>query len=297
MKSRKFLALALTILLLAAMFAGCSSKDYAGENMEVAPVVPGDGGIYDSGADVEKPAVTDRKLIRRITMNAETENLDTMLSDIDARVAQLGGYVESREVRGGSTYSEYSGSRSAHLVIRIPAEKLDELTQHVESVGNVTYTSETTEDVTLSYVAIESRMKALQAEEERLLALIDEAANLTELLELEERLTEVRTELEKVISQLRVYDNLVDYGTVELYLDEVQTLTPKEEPGFWQRISTGFGNSMKNLGIILRELVIFFVVCIPYLIPVAVVTVVVLVIVKLTSRKKKAPKHQNPNQT
>lgn len=288
MKCKKIIALLLAAFLIAGVFAGCSanSKDrYVGGNAEAAP----DDGIYDSNSG-SSSVVTDRKLIRRITLNAETEDMDTLLSGIDAKVAELGGYVESREVRTGSRYASYEQSRYATLTIRIPADRLDEFVGHVGDVSNVTSTSESSEDVTLDYVATESRMKALRAEEERLLALIDEAANLSELLSLEKRLTEVRTELERVTSQLNLYDNLVDYGTVNLSISEVKEYTPTEEPGFWERISTGFATSMKNLGIILKELIIFFVCAIPYLIPLAVIAGIVLLIIKLVTRKKKAPK-------
>lgn len=293
MKCKKLLALLLAALLLTASFAGCAaeSKDsYAGGSSEAAP---GDG-IYDSGSGTSN-VVTDRKLIRRISLDAETEDMDTLLGSLDAKVAELGGYVESRSVRSGSNYASYKQNRYATLTIRIPAERLDEFVTHVGGISNVTSSSENTEDVTLNYVATESRMKALQAEEERLLALIDGAANLSELLELEKRLTEVRTELERVTSQLKLYDNLVDYGTVDLSISEVVQYTPTEEPTFWERISTGFTDSLKNLGVILTELVIFFVCALPYLIPLAVIGGIVLLIVKLVSKKKKGP--QPPQNT
>ena len=155
--------------------------------------------------------------------------------------------MENREVYTGSRYSSYRSDRNANLTVRIPKDKLDEFVSHVENESNVTSSNETSDDVTLSYVATQSQMTALQKEEERLLALIDKAANLTELLELEKRLTEVRTELENVTSQLLLYDNLVDYGTVDISISEVQTLTPVEEPGFWTRITTGFMESLHKM--------------------------------------------------
>jgi Flp pilus assembly protein TadB len=161
---------------------------------------------------------------------------------------------------------------------------------HVGSESNVTSTNETSDDVTLSYVATQSRMTALQKEEARLLELIDKAANLTDLLELEKRLTQVRTELENVTSQLLLYDNLVDFGTVNVNVREVQKLTPVEEPGFWQRITTGFTESLENLWIFLQELAIFLVVASPYLVTIGAVAFVTVLIIRLSIRRKRAAK-------
>ena len=301
MNSKKRIALLLTVLMLTSVLAGCSaaSKDVAmdSERWE-APMENGSydataDGIYDSTTTNKAPAVTDRKLIRKISMRTETEDMDALLSAIDSKVSALGGYMEKREVYTGSRYSSYSASRNASLTIRIPKDKLDEFVAHVENESNVTSSNESTDDVTLSYVATQSRMTALQKEEARLLSLIDEAANLTELLELEKRLTQVRTELENVTSQLLLYDNLVDYGTIDVSISEVQKLTPVAEPGFWTRITGGFMESLRNLWTFLKELAIFLVVSLPYMIPVAVVVLVIVFSIRHSIRKRRKARAKN----
>lgn len=158
----------------------------------------------------------------------------------------------------------------------------------VSGVSNIISATETSDDVTLQYVATESRLKVLQAEEERLLEFLSQAENVSEMLEIESRLTEIQAELESVTSQLKVHDNLVDYGTVTLRIDEVKeyTVVEEEEPTLRQKVSAGFSESMKNLGKILEALLVFFVSCLPYLIPVAVIAVAVLLIIKLSRKRK-----------
>ena len=295
MKHRKLLALLLAALFVGCLFAGCSA-DNSGMYAEGYMDATASGNdIYDTGS-TGSVAVTDRKLIRRIGLKAETEDLDQLMTSIEQKVTALGGYMEDRQVYTGSTYASYEQRRYANLTIRIPAERLDEFVNHVEDVSNVTASTETAEDVTLKYVATESRMKALQAEENRLLALIDKAANLTELLQLESRLTQVRTELEEVTSMLKLYDNLVDYGTVELEITEVKVLTPTEEPGFGQRITEGFKESTENLWIFMKEFVIFIVCVVPYLLPPLIIGGAVLLIIKLSGRKKKPKKMPFPTE-
>ena len=306
MMIKKMTALALAVLMLVSVLAGCAKSADTQMGYE-APMENGSytvGEIYDSvtadkslmeSDDMEtenvSQGVTEQKLIRRISIDAETSDLDSLLSAIDGKVALLGGYIQSRNVYTGSWYSGRNARRNATLTLRIPKDRLDEFVSHVENTSNVTSSNETTDDVTLTYVATQSRMTALQKEETRLLGLIDKAANLTELLELEKRLTEVRTELESVTSQLLLYDNMVDYGTITLSIQEVEVLTLTQEPSFWGRISTGFVTSLQNLWNFLQEAAIFLVVASPYILSVGVIAVVAILIIRRKCRKHpKAPK-------
>ena len=111
---------------------------------------------------------------------------------------------------------------------------------------------------------------------------------MSDLLQIEARLTEVRTELEEVASRLRLYDNLVDYGTVTLSVTEVQVFTVVEEETVWQRITRGFAKNLKGLGNGIVEFVIFLVVSLPYLVPLAAVVTLVVVLARRRRAKKKA---------
>lgn len=86
----------------------------------------------------------------------------------------------------------------------------------VSEIGNVTQKNESVEDVTLQYVDVESRKKALETEQERLMELLSSAENMEDLLAIESKLSEVRYELENYGSQLRMLDNQIDYSTVNV---------------------------------------------------------------------------------
>lgn len=183
-------------------------------------------------------------------------------------------------------------NRWAELTIRIPAEKLDQFTETVKDNANVTSATETADDITLSYVAVESRVKALETEQTRLLELLSGAENMTEILQIEERLTNVRTELEEVTSQLRVYDNQVSYGTVYLTLREVKEYTEEEPEGFFARIGRGLTESIKDIGNGFVEVVIFLIVASPYLVLIALAVFVAVQISKRYNKKKTAKKEK-----
>jgi hypothetical protein len=278
MKKIRLLALLLCLTLL---FTGCAAASAPkGEAMNNAVANPEAGnGIYNEGEKTENVTGIEenRKLIRTITMEAETSDLDQILADLDAQLAALGGFVQNKSVQNGRGGS----ARHATLTLRIPADKVDLFVDHVEGATNILSSNETAEDVTLKYAATESRIKALETKEARLLELMTQAKDLQDLLTLENQLATVRQELETVKSQLKLYDSLIDYGTIKLTVWEVREYTvveEEEEPTAWQRIGNGFVNSVKGVWHIVTEIFIFLVVALPYLVIPGVILAIVLVV-------------------
>jgi len=307
MKLRKLLSVTLTLLLAIALLAGCSApmsanKGQAFDEGYVSNRAPGEAADAVLNESVSKPsagtsqtgALQNQKLIKTVRMNAETEDLDTLLAQIDTRITELNGYVEARQVYNGNANS--SRSRYADLTVRIPVASLNQFVNHVSDVSNIVSSSEDTQDVTLSYVATESHIKALKTEETRLLELLAKAENMNDLLLIESRLTEVRSELEKYTSQLRLYDNLVDYGTIHLNLQEVKRYTVVDDPEtVWERIGSGFMESLQDLGDFGVELFVFLIVALPYLVLIAAVAVGVILLIKHRNGKKKKAQQQEEN--
>ena len=240
----------------------------------------------DSAAGLTAPAQSDRKLIRTVSMAAETENYDTLIPALEEKLTALGGYTESRQT---GTYG--STRRWSSMTIRIPADNLSAFVTHVSKNANVLSTSEETKDVTLQYVDTESKITALETEQARLLELLAGAQNLSEILEIEARLSDVTYELERYASQKRSYDNQITYATVRLPVEEVEVLPPEEEPSVFDRIRTGFTSSLHGVSDGLVNLFVLLVAGAPYLLVYgAVIGVILAVSSRIRKRKqKKAP--------
>lgn len=313
-KNIRILAVIFTFAVLLGCFAGCSAAPKAENSLSAERYDSVYDGVYDSmemenvqlEGKVEAPSageaassVMAQKLIRTMSLEVETEALDNLLAALETKIQALGGYVENRNVRNGGTYNNRT-YRYANLTVRIPVEELDGFVEHVKGASNVLTHQESAEDVTLKYVATKSRITALETEQQRLLELLAKAENMSDLLMIEERLTNVRAELEQVTSQLRLYDNLVDYGTVKLSITEVQEFTVvEEEQTVWQRIGEGFMNSLKGVGIAIREIFVFVIVSAPYLVLIAAAVAVTVLLCKKHRRKKaekRAAKRQLPPQ-
>ena len=285
MKFRKVILLILSVLLLLGL-AGCGTT---ADNAMSSGSPSGDFIVKEETAlDAESTVALpeNRKLIQTVDMRVETENLDTVLQQIDSRIAQLGGYIESSYVQNGSAYSGQR-YRSATITVRIPSQELEAFIDKVGQITNVVSSQKKVEDVTLNYVATESRMKALEAEEARLLELMTKAETLDDLLTVEKRLTEVRTELEEVTSALRVFDNQVDYATLHLSIEEVKEYTDVSEPdNIWDRIRKGFDENLEGVGDFFVELFVTLVVSIPYIVLIGVFVLAIVLPVRIRKRKK-----------
>ena len=300
MKKRSF-ALLLAALMVAALFGGCGASSEAYDNgmmkEEAAVEAPAAGEFYGTTADSNsmKAETGSQKLIRRVNMEAETEDLQAVLSQVTAKVTELGGYIESQQLSNGSAYASYR-RQSVNMTIRIPADRLAEFTSQVEGISNVVNYSESAEDVTLQYVDTESRVRALEVEQERLLALLEKAENLKDLLEIEGRLTDVRYELERYASQLRALDNKIDYATVSLYINQVKVYTEVEPQTAWQRIGSGFKKNLRNIGENLTDFFVWTVTYSPQLLFWAAAITALVVLVKRKFRKIPVKKAKMPKQ-
>lgn len=306
MKMKTYVSLFLAVLMLCGILAGCGSstagttafnskaRSYdsaaAVEEYAVAETMAA-GSLAENGTATSTALPESRKWIITVDLYAETDDLDALTAALDEKITALNGYVEDQSVYNGSTYANRR-YRSANLTIRIPAEDVDKFAEEVGGISNVVSKSKNLEDVTLRYVATESRMTALQTEEARLLELLAQAETMSDLLEIEARLTDVRYELESVTSQKRLYDNQIDYATIYLTIEEVQEYTPVEEPTLWERISGGFTDSLKGLGEGALDLLVWVITSSPYLVVFIGIALVVLLLVKrvrkINTKKKNA---------
>lgn len=236
-----------------------------------------------------------RKWIITVDMSVETEDLDALQTELDKKITSLKGYVEDQSVHNGSAYASRR-YRSANLTVRIPAEKVDQFTEEVEGIANVVSNNLRREDITLRYVSTETRVKALETEQTRLLELMEQAETMEDLLTIEARLTEVRYELENHASQLRLYDNQIDYATIYLYIEEVQKFTPIAEPTLWERITDGFSDSLEGLGESLENLLVFVIMAAPFLLVYGGVALVIFLVVRKITKGRKSKKAAKQNE-
>ena len=302
MKGKKIISLLLALMVLLTACSGSSmaqKADYAvREEMAMeAPAMTADNAMLNASGHSSSVTVPEnRKWIITVDMNAETDDLDTLLAALDERILSMNGYVENQNIYNGSSYADRR-YRNANLTIRIPAQTVEQFAEEVSGISNVVRKSTNKEDITLRYVDTESRKIALETEEARLLELLAQAETMSDLLEIEGRLTEVRYQLESAASQLRTYDNQVDYATIYLYIEEVQEYTPVAEKTVWQRITEGFADSVEDLGESLVDLFVWLIVSSPFLLVYGGILIAIVLLVNAIRKKRIVKKNRSKNST
>ncbi|MCQ2521232.1 MAG: DUF4349 domain-containing protein [Lachnospiraceae bacterium] len=233
---------------------------------------------------------SNRKLISTVRLNVETKEFDSLVASIEKKVMALGGYIESSYTYNGS--SAYNNTRNAEMTIRIPSASLDVFVNEVSAASNVVSKNTSVEDVTLSYVDMESRKNSLIIERDNLLEMLDQAETIEDMIIIEDRLSDVRYELESMESQLRTYDDKIDYATIYLDVDEVRELTPVREMTAGEEISEGFMGSLEDIKDGFTRFGIWFVVNLPKILLIllfpAIAVIVIVCNVKKAKKKKKA---------
>ena len=310
MNKKKALTIVMAAALLLGLLGGCGSKNlsmdadtsksflYADDGISYEAAMAAPAAMSGAGSNGKSAASTasiplpeNRKWVITMSLTAETENLTDAMGLLAEKIQASGGYVESQSISGTAVNS--GRSPSAYITVRVPAEQLDSFVEDVSGMTNVVSSSRYVEDITLSYTDTEGRVKALKTEEARLLELMEQAQTMSDLLEIEERLTEVRYQLENYTSTLRLYDNQVDYATLDLTLREVAKFTPPEKQGFWEKVTSGLADSIVDLGQGLVDVAAWVLIELPYLVLVGLLGWLVVFLTRRSIKKRRAKKERN----
>ncbi|MDE7310693.1 MAG: DUF4349 domain-containing protein [Eubacterium sp.] len=241
----------------------------------------GSGEAALNGSTASTVKSQNQKLIFTYHYSVETKEFDSFYEKISKKTEQIGGYVENSETDGSASDGI---NRYAALTLRIPADQMQQMLSLLDSDSNVTYQSRSSENVTLQYVDMESHLKALRIEQKTLLELMEKADKLEDVIALQSQLTQIRYEIESYESQLRMYDNLVEYSTLYLNITEVDRTTTiaSSKTSFFEEISNKFSDNLYAVGQWLRAAAIWLISSLPILLPLAVAILIAALLIKKT---------------
>ena len=216
-----------------------------------------------------------RKLVRTADMTIRTRQFDQAAEQVQALLAEAGGYVEYSYQHGEAGY------RRLNLSLRVPSDHLDSFLQGMEGAGRVTDRSQSVTDMTLQYQDNQARLSTLYAKRDRLNELLLKAENVGDLIEIESAIADTQYEIDRWETSQRTIDHQVDLSAVSLNLvEERDADTAQADVSLMERIRAAFGASIEWLCAFAQDLLVFLAVIAPVAVPAAVIAAVVVIVRK-----------------
>jgi len=311
-KSKSIVAILISMLLISVVAMGCGSSKEKSEskaNMEISQdksdlsksnnvvkdeAKPENNGLSNTntvkGDSKSKDAVgssldAQGKIIRNGIIQMETLTFDETVGYILNKTTSIGAYVQSSNVSGSSIEAKtYEQSRRGEFILRIPRTKFDSFISDVGKLGSITNQQISSEDVTAAYFDTQAHLKSLNIQEERLLELLKKTGELKDIIVLEKELSSVRYEIESLTGNLKKWDNLIDFCTLNIEISEVHKI--KENPvSFGDKIVNGFTDSVKSLIDFSKEFIVVISICLPYLVILSIMVLIIRYIFIYKKRK------------
>jgi hypothetical protein len=149
-----------------------------------------------------------KKLIATANLRIRIEKLDTGTVKITELMGKYDSYSVSTRI--------YENSRE--YTLKIPVEKYKSFLEELMTIGKVMDYFEKTEDVTIKYYDLESRLNTKRELMRTYQNYLGKAKNIEEILSVEAKIAELQREIDATGNEFRVLSNLVDYSTIQLEL-------------------------------------------------------------------------------
>ena len=227
-------------------------------------------------------AAQPEKIIRSASFNVKTADYDADLHKIQDLAADMGGRVEYLTTSGDASSGQ---TRSASLTLRIPAQRLDEFLTGAQGVGAITGMTQQMEDVSDSYYDTQTRLKTQQEKLARLQDMMASAQDVSDLIEIESAIADAQYYIDRYTGTLKSYDSRVDFSTVRVFVRETK-VTETKEVSLGERILTGIGDSFREFGWFLEDMVIFLAAALPWIITLAAAVIVAALIIRVRKNRK-----------
>lgn len=318
MKKTKYIFILLSLIFILS-FAACSNYDNSSEYLEGQGQSAQDGNNIavapdtleqdtttsstDSKTTILENVVnneTNRKIIYSYSLTMRTKEYDNNISSIKSLISEYGGYIENASESGSKPDNLSDEGRNAYMTVRIPVAKAQEFVDNTSKLAEVTGSKTTGSDVTQSYMDIEIRIENIQIRIDRLQELLKKATSTTDIITIEKELNDATVELEGYTSTKKGYDNLIEYATIDLSLQEVNTSSSISSDGsnltFWQSVSVGFSSVISGLWFFIKNVLIFLLSVSPILIILAGIAAAIIIPRKKRQKQKMEKLRETLNQ-
>ena len=166
-----------------------------------------------------KPAI-----VRTTTLRIIARNFDAVRPAVESVVAAAGGFLDRLTATG-----DPSSVRALRGTLRIPSDRLGEVSERLRQLGQVVEDTQQSEDVSEQLVDLDARLASARTTERRLVELLrSRTGTLSDVLAVERELARVRIDVERLDAETANIGRRVSYATVIIDIAEERKagLTP-----------------------------------------------------------------------
>ena len=239
-----------------------SSADYAAEyiQFEAMDVIP----EFTLG----EPTAP-RMIIRSADMGLSTYDFEGTVTGIERIMTNRGGFIENAHQRmEPAAHDNTLLLWRAEFVLRVPVGLFDQVNRELVALAQVRRFSTISEDVTLEFNDLGSRLRIREEELRRVELMLEAAENLTDIINLEAQVTTLRLAVDAYQRRMTEIDQLASFSTIRMVVYEVVEIEEAEEDEvyypiayyddtFGSRFSKAFFASVDFITVVLTNVAVF----------------------------------------
>lgn len=213
-------------------------------------------GVGASGGDLA--ADSSRQVVTTASASLVAEDVAAAAGRIAVLVEGAGGRVEERSVQ-----TPEGGAAAAHLVLRVPADRLSTTVEGLARFGTVSDVTVSATDVTAQATDLDARIGALRTSTDRLTQLLAGAGSTEAVVAAESALTQRQAELDSLVQQRTLLAGQVQMATLTLSV-QGRAAAPEAGPrdfldglaSGWRSLVSALGAALVVAGVLLPWLVL-----------------------------------------
>ncbi|SPE99543.1 DUF4349 domain-containing protein [Streptomyces sp. MA5143a] len=197
----------------------------------------GSGGSTENQS-ADTPTKLPSHVIRTASLTVRVKDVPKALDEARTVTENAGGFVGDE-----STTRDDKGRERTRVVLRVPAEKYEEVLTALAGTGRLIERKAKAEDVTEQVVDVESRIRTQRASVARIRELMDRATKISDVVTLEGELSTRQADLESLLARQKSLKDRTSLATVKLSLSETAVKKADkedDEPGFVDALAGGW---------------------------------------------------------
>jgi hypothetical protein len=250
------------------VLTGCSGKQQSQSSNYIGAGFSPDLAYNDSEVQYEaaSPMSVGNNLFTENTpaLQETTNRKFTTSSSLKIRIENLDGGVNMlNEIM--NRYNTYASSinideNSRSYTLKVPTQKYKNVLEEIMKIGKILHYEETTEDVTLKYYDLESRLNTKKELIKTFQSYLSKAKNIEEILAVESKIAGLQAEIDDVGRQFILLNNLIEYSTIRLALLGPPSDNNYEKETIGEKIKGvlgGFAGFVSAIAVILVAIIVY----------------------------------------